>query len=1079
MRAFPKYIGPIIFSILYFSPVLVQGQQLHFQHISSVDGLPQKRILCLLEDRIGFLWVGTEDGLYRYDGRQFREFRSYPADTSTLSHNYILSMAEGGDGRIWVGTRTGLCSYSPQTESFTRYYYDRDDVSVAKNLVHSVKVDRKGFVWYGTYKGLYRLDPASQDMLRFLPDPENANSIQDEVVWNIFEDSKGRMWFGTREGIAIYKNDGSFKFQRYKPEPNSPGGLKIGRVWEFLEQPDGTIWLGTKDGIYRVFQDGVDMKFERLGNIPGDPNSLSYNFVQTILAEGNNRIWVGTWTGGLDELVFKNPEKTEIEFIHHQHEEGNPNSLNNNIVEIVLRDKSGSLWVGTEAGLNKASPLARKFNVTGHLEQNPASLSNSDVTAILQDNRGNVWMGTNGGGLNVISQDDLAFGKQNFTTFRSSTKGGLPHDNIYGLYQDSKGFLWVSTYRGLAFADISKGVDKLEFSSLSMEDGLPNNFIFNVLEVEDEVYWVATYGKLARMYFKPGNPSVKARFEWFDMDPAKPDALTNAMTYMLCQDRFGQVWIGTYDGLSQYAEEHGREFFINYKNMGADNASLSENLVNVLHLDSKGRLWAGTMRGLNYFKQNKAGEHAQVITFGVQNGFPNDFIHSIEEDGQGRLWLGTNGGLVVFDPDAALKGKPCVEQVYDFRDGLPDNGFNDRASCKDANGRLFFGGPGGLIFFKPKAIARNNHPPVVVFTDFKLFNESVRPSAEPKSLLKRSITLTDEIKLKHTQNVFTIEFAALDFTLPQKNQYQYKLEGINEDWVKAGNTNSATFTNLPDGSYTFLVVGSNNDRVWSTEPARLIIKVLPPPWKTWWAYLIYVVSVGSLVYAWFRHRLGLKIKELERKNAIERARFEERELLRNQNAADFHDELGHRLTKISLFLELAERQTERGSAIHSHLAKIKQHARELSGGIRDLIWTLDPQKDSLYETIVRLQEFGDSLFEHTGIQFQTSGNTAALDGFQMEPDVRRQILLIFKEAMNNCLKHSNARYSELRVSVQGGFAAFYFKDDGDGFGQNDRAHGYGLKNMSTRAKKIGAAFRIEAAQGKGTCIRVGKIPLMG
>lgn len=1081
MDTVEKYKG--LLPLLIFCCCLIQSaaQGLQFSQIGSADGLPQKHVLCLLEDEMGFLWIGTEDGLYRYDGRQFKEFRSFPNDTTTLSHNYIVSMTEDKNGRIWVGTREGLCAYSKEQESFTRYYYDDGDFPAAENLILAVMVDSKGFVWYGTYQGLFRLDPASLDIMLFLPQPENPNSIQDRIVWDLFEDNKGRMWFGTREGVAIYQNDGSFNFQVYRPEPKSPGGLKTGRVWDFGQQPDGTIWLGTNDGVYRVIEEKEGYMFERIGNIPGNPNSLSYNFVQSIMAEGNDRLWVATWTGGLDELVFKNAEKTAIDFIHHQHVEGDPTTLNHNTVETMLRDRSGTLWVGTEAGLNKASPLSQKFNTIAHVAKNPGSLSTNNVTAMLQDRQGNIWMGTDGGGLNVVAQKDFEEGKNNFIVYRGSParNGSLPHDNIYGLYQDSKGFLWVATYRGLAFTNIANGIQQLKFSTLSTADGLPHHFIFDVLEIEAGEYWVATYGKLARMYFDPANPSKKARFQWYDMDPSQPDALVNATTYILCKDRFGQVWIGTYDGLSQYAEKDGRAFFINYKNKVGDTTSLSENLVNALHCDSKGRLWVGTMRGLNYMHQTAAGERAEVKNFGAQNGFPNDFIHSIEEDEEGRLWLGTNQGLVVFNPDAALKGEPCVEQVYDFRDGLSDNGFNDRASCKDASGRLLFGGPGGVSFFNPKEIPYNPHAPAMVITDFKLFNESVKPSQSKNALLNKSIARTGEIKLKHWQNVFTIEFTALDFTLPLKNQYKYKLEGFNKDWVNAGNDNAATFTNLSDGTYTFLVFGSNNDGVWSKEPARLVIKVLPPLWKTWWAYLVYLLTIGGIIYGWFRYRLGVRVKEVERKNAIERARFEERELLRNQNAADFHDELGHRLTKVSLFLELAERQSKGGSQLNAHLSKIKQHLAELSAGIRDMIWTLDPKKDSLYQTVIRLQEFGDRLFEHTGIQFQTSGNTAAVDRFQMEPDVRRQVLLLFKEAMNNCLKHSNATKAGLEISVSNHFANFLFHDDGDGFTGTAEKQGYGLKNMKARADKISAEFYIESKPGGGTRISVNKIPLMG
>ena len=359
-------------------------------------------------------------------------------------------------------------------------------------------------------------------------------------------------------------------------------------------------------------------------------------------------------------------------------------------------------------------------------------------------------------------------------------------------------------------------------------------------------------------------------------------------------------------------------------------------------------------------------------------------------------------------------------------------------------------------------------------------NKSVVPSSEKNNPLSKSITLTDTITLKHWQNILSIEFAALDFSKPTKNNYAYQLDGFDRDWVFSGTNNTATYTNLRPGTYVFKAKGSNNDGLWNEVPKELVIRVLPPPWKTWWAYSLYGLFFIGLIYFIIKNRVRQRVRKIEEQARIEKARFEERELLRKQNAADFHDELGHRLTKISLFLELADRSSKAADPVKQYLSKIKTNALGLSDGIRDLIWSLDPQKDSLYQTMLRLQEFGDKLFDFSEIRFKTEGVGEALEHITLEPDVRKQVLLIFKESMNNCLKYADCQNAILKIETNHQHGKIIFEDDGKGFDQNLISKGYGLKNLKERSEKINGKLTINSEIGKGTSISLLlKIPQMG
>ncbi len=659
------------------------------------------------------------------------------------------------------------------------------------------------------------------------------------------------------------------------------------------------------------------------------------------------------------------------------------------------------------------------------------------MTAIHKDSYGNLWLGTYEG-LYCVAADKLAAEDYRVQKFvpDATDPYSLKHHRISSLFEDSLGFLWVGTYQGLHYLDLRKFPSSRRFDRLTSTHGLVHWWVPFMSEIRRGEYWLGTYDGLQKMYFNP-RKDQQPRLEDYFPDPDDPTAFPNLQASDIATDRFGETWLLGRGGLSKVVEGDGKIAFENYENDPQDTTSLSSNSLTFLHLDGKGRLWIGSRLGLNLLIQEE-GEALHFRSFGVRDGFPNSVIQSIGEDDRGHLWLGTNRGLVQFDPEAALAGEPSVLGVYSKQDGLPSN----------------------------------EHEPPVYFTQLKVLNQTVAINEGEEPLLPFAISMTDSLLLRHDQNIFSLEFAALDFTRPTQNEYRYQLRGFDPDWISNGTRNSVTYTNLPPGDYVLAVQGSNNDGLWAETPRELFIRILPPWWKTWWAYSIYTLIFFALLYGFIQWRTRQEIAQLTLQNQIIAARREERATLRKKNAADVHDELGNRFTKISLFLELAERELQADSKLHLWLKKIRHNSLELADGVRDLIWSLDPEQDSLNGTLLRLQEFGDRLFDYSSIDFKTKGLEAELTDMDLDPELRRNLLLLFKEAMNNCLKYSEAENAYLEVKQGPSHLLIQFSDDGQGFVLEEQQRGNGLKNMRERAQRLGTELIITSTPGAGTKIGV-------
>ena len=1045
------------------------GQDRQFR-TTDLEGFPRGNVQDVLQDQYGFLWIATSDGLGKYDGHQLIEYRYSPHDSNSLSSNYITNLSLDRSGNVLIGTHNGISVYLQQEDRFLRLPGNGELLPPGtSDIVHHIIQDHRGWYWHGTYQGLFRRKSLQEPAERILPNEALADSIPYTNVWKIHEDQEGRLWMGSGSGLIVADTSATI-FTVFTKDRADEHGLRVLQTWDFEELADGTIYIGSESGLFQALPQADGWTFKRVL-----AEQLSEAFVNCMFNEGDTTLWIGTYRGGLNEIDLR---KRIVQV--HRHDENRISSIGLDQIQTIYRDRTNLLWVGAGGMLQFTAPQLDNFRSIQVEPNAPASLSNDIVKSVLLDQHKNLWIGTYSG-LNLLPAEKWT--AKDFTFEKYFAEEPIPnqisHNNIFGLHEDSQGYLWVCTFKGLNYLNLNAPLEAQQFETIELADGLPHDFIHEIKEIQPGQYWLATYGKLARMYFNPELPG-ETSFDWFNHGTPGEGNLVNATVYTMAQDRFGRWWFGTYDGLSQHRLLDGRDFFDNYQHLPNDSTSLSNNSIRCFYLDSQGRFWIGTRTGLNLVLQDRPTDRARFQRFGMREGFPNDVIHFIEEDEEGQLWIGTNAGLAVFQPELAIAGKPAIKKVYTEADGLTASSFVFRSSFKDAEGQFFLGTANGLNYFHPEQVVTNQRPPQATFTQLRVQGQIIRPQVGKHSVLPKPIQQAQSLSLAHHQNQIELYFSAMDFHAPAENQYAYRLLGLHDNWLGGKGSYRAMYTRLPPGEYTFQVKAANSDGVWSEEIRELQLNVSPPWWRSPLAYVAYVLTLGSLIWWWIQQRIQTRTQALAQQYAIQNARLEERTRLRQKNAADFHDELGHRLTKISLFLELAKRHIRQPQELFTHFQKIKTHVDGLSSGMRDLIWALDPEKDNLLQTMMRLRDFGEQLFEDTNTQFRFSGFQGELEDILLQPDTRQQLLLLFKEAMHNCLKYAQASEASLRVDLDGENLRIIFQDNGQGFVLEDhRGKGYGLKNMQQRAEKMGAQLHIQTIPGQGTSLTLGEIPQMG
>ena len=805
------------------------SRSVRFQRISLQDGLSQSFVYAIVQDRTGYLWFGTQEGLNRFDGHDFRVFAHDPGDATSLSDESVRTLLVDRRGTLWIGTDDGgLSRYDATRGTFTNYRHEAGDpTSIGSDRVRVIHEDRSGLLWIGTDgAGLDRFDPATGTFTHFPHQPAAPGSLAGAHVWSIVQRKDGSLWVATEGGLSRF-NAQTSSFTNFTHDPADMTSLSDTRLRVLYEDSDNTLWIGTLAGGLNRYRADT-RSFERFVHDPDDARSISANQINTIFEDDEGVLWIGTVNG----LNAWNPESRG--FDRYFNNPIDPYSLSHNNVQSVFQDRGGVVWIGTYDGLNKWNPVARAMLHYRHDADDVRSLNENTVTSFAEDTSGGIWVGTFGGGLNLLDRNT---GRFDHFRHQSDNSASLSSDRVMALHVDRYGVLWAGTRdAGLNRFDRENKVfthyrhDSANPASLSA-DG-----VTYILEDGDSGLWVGTFGGGLNWLDRRTGEFLR-----YQNDPDDPTTLSNDRVLVLFRDSERNLWIGTYGGgLNRFDAATGT--FARFEATPDRPDGLSGNEIYMIQEDSRSNLWVGVKgKGLDvwaYASRQLGDPVFQHLT--EMDGLPSGSVYSGLWDESGHLWMSSARGLSRLDVDT------LEFRNYNIGHGLQGNEYNLAAGFRALDGQMFFGGMNGFNAIEPGQLIENRVPPLVAITRFLAFNNPLDLADAPRS--------DGRIDLTHKQYSIGFEFAALDFSSPETNRYAYKLEGLDTEWVDAGTKRQVTYTHLPAGDYSFQVRAANSLGVWSAQPASLDFRVRPPPWQTWWAYLAYALVLASIAAYWIRVR---------------------------------------------------------------------------------------------------------------------------------------------------------------------------------------------------------------------------------
>jgi ligand-binding sensor domain-containing protein len=890
VRYFKHPFLSLLFVLSLFSGFhgVAQYQKSEFSYFTTSDGLSQSWVTAMTQDTLGFLWIGTEIGLNRFDGDRFKIHTYDPADTTSIRDNSIWSLLCDRKGRLWIGTTVGLERYDFERDIFI-HYIDRSHTQRARDI-KGILEDREGNVWIATSEGLGRVDPDRHFYsIEYFPRGPAAN------VTSILEDNQGVFWMSTR-------NSGVFRFDRSrnefesfdlqyetKPDPRGPE-MQLSQVYQ---DSAGELWIACDAGLLRF--DNRGRLSSRYVHNATDKNTVGDNRIHFLAEDADNNLWIAH-SNGASVL-----NKTRDTFFHHTFSPDNPSGLNNNFVTCIFKDNTDNLWLGTRnSGLNVLFATGNNFKLFRHQPNDLTSLSNNIVKAVLRDKDGGTWFGTDGGGLNYLSPE----GKFSIYRHDSSDPRSLPNDLILSLFEDSEERIWVGTFGGALSVMDKKGSGKFEhfFADPDDQSKLRSAAVSVIYEDSNYNFWIGTwYGGLHQLDRK------KKTFTRFPYGVSDDSGITNEKVIDIFEARSGEIFIATGHGLNVYNPETKR--FTKYLHSDKSSVSISGNVCNSVCEDAEGQIWIGTEKGLNLFDR-KAGTFRK---FGIKEGLPDETIQGILLDAEGNLWISTLKGICRFNPDKQ------VFRNYGVEDGLQGSEFITHSYCKGEDGVQIFGGNVGANLIDLRLMKPNHHIPPIVFTELKVLNKTVKPGKNNE--ITREIAHMDELVLTHELAFFTLEFAALSFANAKANQYAYRLEPIDKDWNYISGQRSVMYNGLGPGIYKFTVKGSNNDGVWNEKGATILIRILPPWWRTWWARLLAALLFIATGIAFYKRRL--------RQVKIQNARLEKVVDERTRELHHVNEELLAREDEIHTQNEALIRQREELIAQNRALVESKKQQLDL------------------------------------------------------------------------------------------------------------------------------------------------------
>lgn len=977
----------ILFIYLGFFVHTGFGQQkISFNRLSVEQGLSQTSVLSVAQDSNGFIWLGTRYGLNKYDTYKVKIYKHDRDDTTSLSGNdYIGTLLCDSKGTLWVGTSHGLNRYCPATESFRQILQDSlDKNSISSNFINKVLEDNKGSVWVATRQGLNLLtDRQKLSFTRFL---------QNENIFTIEKGGNGEIWLGTSGGLLkLYRQKNKYLIASYKDISRYISKISENDIVALCS--DGNdLWIGTtKSGLIRY--NTLNRTFINYSSLFNSPIRLSSNNIRKIVLSRDRKLWIATQKGV--NVLDASREKVLI----YQYDADDNNSLSQNSVYDIYQDRQGIIWIGTYfGGVNFVYPENNSFEVYRN-KNYTNSISSNVISAITQDKYNNLWVGTEAEGLNYYNVRDKVF-----TVYKNnpSDPGSLSSNLIKTVYVDHNENVWVGTHLG--------GLDclnpqKKRFIHYRDTSESGSNNINYILEDSKKRFWIAT-GKGLKILDKE-----TGKFSAYKIHLNKNSPVTTSIMQYIYEDSRQNIWVGGIGGIYLLKNNTGQ--FINFNVI--EHMDLPSANITCIREDSSGNIWIGTYQGgLNLYIPSKN----KFVCFTESNGLAGNSVMGILEEKPGILWLSTNNGLSRFDV-AEKKFRN-----YNVNDGLPGNVFNLKSFFKDTSGKMYFGGFEGLVSFRPSGISINHYSPDVIFTGIKLFNKSL-PASSPYSI-KNNGKSGKQVNLEYSHNVFTIEFASLNYIRSQKNSYAYYLDGFEKEWNYTGQS-SVTYTNLYEGTYRLLVRGRNNDGIWSNHISQLLIVIKPPLWRTWWAYLIYTLILGAILFGITRFFI---IRELLKK---------EKEV--HQMKLDFFTNVSHEIrTPLTLIVAPLEKMLANPDkpVKQSQLKFIKDNADRLIKLITEL---LDFRKAETGHLELKVTEedlvtFAQHVFHYfhdsaaiRNIKYEFSGSAGAIMLFFDKEQMEK----VFFNLLSNAFKfvHDGGRIS-MKIIEQEGSVDILIEDNGLG-----------------------------------------------
>lgn len=792
------------------------AQPMQFTHLGADAGLAQGGVMAIMQDSQGFLWLGTEDGVDRYDGYTLQHQIHRRGAADSLPNNWVAALASTADGRLWIGTDGGGVAWrDPLTGRFVPVRPAAGQESLSpEERIRALRLDHEGHLWIGTRAaGLAVLNPATGGIRRFKHSDADAATLSDDGVFALAEGGAGQLWVGTHAGLDRL-DPVRGRFDRLGPRVAAALGARGPvQVNAILEDQHGDLWVGTNTGLARIQASGERIQGYRNQQAPG---ALPSDQVLALLEDDARHLWIGTAAGLA--LFDRRAER----FDTYRHEAADPASLPDDHVIALYQDRTGLLWIGTKTkGLAKWNPRSWSF---GH-QLSADSSGTADpqgiaVTAFAEDSKGKLWLGSFGSGLDAI---DRSTGAIRHYRHQPNDARSLPDDRVMAALIDHEGILWVGTMTaGLARLDPGSAAFRAYVPNAALANSLPAPGVMALFEDTRGQLWVGTYGGGLARYDRA-------------TDTFRHYALSSDRATALAEDLTGRLWVGTDGGGLDLLDPDTGEI-ATFAHKADDPRTLSANTVYALHVDSKSGVWVGTRGGGVDHVIGSARQPREIRfrNYSETDGLANDTVYGIESDSVGRLWLSTNVGLSRFEPQSGA--------FRNFRQshGLQGDEFNFGAHFRSASGELFFGGPNGYNGFFPERLLYDEAPPPVVLTAFLKLNQPAQTAIADERL--------QSISLGYKDAVVTFEFVALDFASPGDNRYRYMLEGFDKGWVEAGGKRSVTYTNLASGRYTFRVRAANSDGTWNDAGLSLPVTMAPAPWATWWARVGYALLAGLAIY---------------------------------------------------------------------------------------------------------------------------------------------------------------------------------------------------------------------------------------